>query len=115
MLRLNEITDEAKQKRTVILPSGETFILQIDYLPQQYGWIIRELIYEEVTIRNLRIVNSLNLLHQFRNLLPFGIACISDDDIEPYHAENFLLEASKLYVLTEEEVEQYGSFLRGEI
>jgi hypothetical protein len=111
MLRILQITNDSKQKQTILLQDGTSFTIEMHFVPMQYGWFIRELTYLDFTLRNLRICNNPNMLYQFRNQLPFGLACFSDEDREPSLREDFSSGASKLYVLTEEEKEEYTEYI----
>lgn len=79
----------------------------------QYGWFITELLYPDFTLRGLRITNSPNMLYQWRNLIPFGLACFSAGNREPSLQDDFVSGASKLYILSEEEVAEYTEYLKG--
>lgn len=114
MNQILQITNDARQRQTLFIEDGTSFSLEIYFIPMQLGWFITELIYKDVTIRNIRITNSPNMLHQFRNQLPFGIACFSKDDREPSLVNDFVSQASKLYILTTADVAAYTRFLTGE-
>lgn len=108
---INQITNNSRQRQIVPLEDGSSFELAIYFMPMQYGWFIEELIYGDFTLKCLRITNSPNMLRQFQNKLPFGLACISLDEREPSQQEDFSSGASALYVLTAAEVEQYEDYL----
>lgn len=114
MLRINELTDEFKQKHTLVLPDGTSFTMIIEYKPLQTGWFITSLTYGEFQIYNLRVVTSPNMLHQYRNQIPFGLACFVQEDQEPMLQQDFSSSRAKAYVLTEEEVDLYEDFLSGQ-
>lgn len=111
MFQIQNITDDARQKQTLVLPDGSFIRLSMYFSPMQVGWFISEIEYETFVLNGLRICNSPNLLYQFRNQIPFGLACFSDEDREPGLINDFASGASKLYILTQEEVEQYTEFL----
>lgn len=103
-----KITADPKQKHQVAIPSvGSTFDLSVYFSSMQYGWFISELLYDDYRINNLRICNSLQILFQYRTLLPFGIACISVDDREPMFLQDFIEKKSQLMLLDSSEVEEY--------
>lgn len=113
MFLIEQVTDDSKQKRTLILPDGSQIQLSIYFIPMQFGWFITELIYKDFTLQGLRITNSPNMLHQFKNQLPFGIACFSKEDREPSQSQDFSSAASQLFVLDSDEIEEYQDFLSG--
>lgn len=111
MFDINDITNETYQSKTFVLEDGTSFEMTLYFIPLQYMWVITELIYDGFTIKNHRVVNSPNFLHQFKNKIPFGIGCISEGDREPMFIGDFSSGASKLILLTESEVDEYGDFL----
>lgn len=113
MQKINEISADPLQEQTVPLPDGSSFTFTIRFLPMQYGWFIESLTYEDFKLEGFRISNSPNILRQFKNKLPFGLACISDAKREPSLLEDFSSESSILYLLTAGEVVEYEEFLSG--
>lgn len=111
MLLIQQITSDAKQQQTLVLPDGSTVLLQLYYRPMQYGWFVNELSYGGFTLYGLRVTNSPNMLHQWKNKLPFGLACYTVDNREPTQQEDFSSGNAKLYILTEAEVAAYAEFL----
>jgi hypothetical protein len=108
---IQQITSDPFQQQTLILPDGSSFLLQMYWAPQQYSWAITQLVYKSFTLNGLRISNSPNMLNQFQNQLPFGLACFSTNNREPSQQQDFSSGASQLYVLTAAEVAQYQAFL----
>ena len=108
---INTISDNARQRQTFPLDDGTTFEMAIYYIPMQLGWFIEELKYGDFVLNSLRITNSPNMLHQFKNKLPFGLACISIDDREPSQRNDFATEKSSIYILNQEEVKEYEVYL----
>ncbi len=111
MLKITKITNDAFQKQTLILPDGTSIQLTIKFVPMQLGWFITELTYGTFTLTGLRISNNPNMLRQWRNSLPFGLACFSNAEREPSQQQDFSSQASILYILTAAEVAQYEEFL----
>lgn len=115
MLKINEINSNPKQRRKVLLPTGESFTLFIEFLPQQYGWFIRDFVFEEIEIHNVRISNNLNILRQYKNIIPFGLACVSIDDREPSLLEDFSSGHSNLLIVTKNEISEYEEYISREV
>lgn len=109
---IEKLSSYPLQTQTLILETGETFSMTIYYRPNQTGWFINQLTYQDFELNGIRICNSPNLLYQFQNKLPFGLACFSKANREPMLQEDFYSGASKLYVLTEAEVQEYAAYLR---
>jgi hypothetical protein len=111
MQQITSILNYANQSQNLILSDGTSLVMQMYFSPQQLGWFITSLTYGNFTLNGLRITNSPNMLHQFRNQIPFGLACFSTDDREPQFQQDFSSGASILYLLSAAEVEQYEEFL----
>ena len=116
MYQIQNITDDPKQKQTLVLPDGTQIQISYYYVPNQQSWFIRTLTYDTFILQGIRICNSPNLLYQFRNQIPFGLACFSTlAKREPMLQEDFSTGESKLYILTAEEVNQYTDYLSGQV
>lgn len=114
MFQIQNITANSYQQQTVILPDQTTLFLTLNYIPLQYGWFIQELTYGNLTINNLRITVSPDILYQFKNQLPFGLGCFfTTSNREPTQQQDFASNLFQLYILTKDEVNQYTAFLEG--
>ncbi len=111
MLRIQQITNDASQQQSLVLPDGSAVLLQINFKPLQIGWFITKLVYGDFELYGVRITNSPNILYQFKNQIPFGLACFSTANREPSQQDDFSSEASKLYILTEAEVQAYSDYI----
>lgn len=109
--RIQPITSNALQTTTLILQDGSTLILQLNYIPMQYGWFLTNIQNNSFQLQGIRIVNNPNLLNQWKNLITFGLACFSSSQREPTQQQDFSSGSSSLYLLTQAEVEQYSEIL----
>lgn len=112
MLLIQKIITDPLQKQTLVLQDGTSVVISMYFRPMQFGWFFNELTYGAFTLQGLRITNSPNMLNQWRNLLPFGLACFSTNDREPQLQQDFFSGASKLYILTQAEVTEYADYLK---
>lgn len=113
MRKINGITEDPKQILSVPLDDGSTFEMTLSFMPRRSSWYIVSLTHLDFKLNGYRIYNSPNILHQFRNLIPFGIGCFSVGDREPMLLEDFGQGSSELYVLDSEETERYWKFISG--
>lgn len=109
---IQQISNNALQTQTLVLPDGSSVVLTVYFRPIQQGWFINELTWQTFILRGVRITNSPNMLYQWKNLIPFGLACYSSGNREPSLKKDFVSGASKLYILTAAEVEAYAEYLR---
>lgn len=115
MRRIEQITSAALQKQRLVLPDGTAFDLTIYFRPMQYGWFIEELTYGDFVLRGVRITNLPNILHQWKNKLPFGLACFSKQNREPSQPLDFQSGDSSLYILSESEVDYFTEYRNGQV
>ena len=112
MLQIQNITDAPLQTQTLILPNGNSFSITMYYVPLQYGWFFTNITYQSFVLNTLRITNNGNMLYQWQEILPFGIACFSMSNREPTQQQDFLSGASSLYILTQAECQQYAAYIQ---
>lgn len=114
MYIINQVTADPVQKQNLILPDGTALSMTIRFVPQQFGWFINELIYGTFTLDGIRITVSPNMLRQFKNQIPFGLACYSNTTPrEPSQQLDFSSSAFSLFLLDATEVNQYEEILAG--
>ena len=113
MYQIQNLTNNARQKQNLVLPDGTFISIEIYFIEMQQGWFITSLEYGSFVLKGIRISNSPNIIRQFKNQIPFGLACFSNAEREPSLIDDFLSENSKLFVLTEEEVQEYEDYLSG--
>jgi hypothetical protein len=115
MNRIQQFTSDPLQKQKIQMADGSVLSLTFCFKPQQYGWFIQELVYGSFSLYGVRICVSPNMLHQFKNQIPFGIACLSTDSREPTEQQDFSSGAANLYLLTADEVNYYTEYLSGQV
>jgi len=113
MYLIQNITTDPAQGQTITLNDGTNLSFILTFYPMQYGWFFTNLTYGSLSINGLRVTNSPNMLRQWQNLIPFGMACYTAGNREPTQQQDFSSGASNLYILTSAEVQQYSEFLNG--
>ena len=98
MRLINNLTDNVSQTSRIILEDGSELNLTLVYMENQQGWFF-SLVWGSFIINNKRLVVGLNLLRQFRDLIPFGLACDSMDGYEPVYVDDFSSGRIKVYTL----------------
>lgn len=104
MLPIEQVSSDTLQKQTLVLPDGSFIVLTLYFMPMQASWFIRELVYQDFTLKNVRVTTGPNMLYQFKNQIPFGLGCFTKLGRDPMLQEDFSSQQFKLYVLTEAEV-----------
>jgi len=97
----------------VELEDGTIFFFFFNYRVQQRGWFCN-IRYNDFILNGLRLALNINLLDQFKNLIPFGLIVTANDKIEPIDINDFSNDRVQLSVLNEEEIEDIESFLNSQ-
>lgn len=83
--------------------------MTIQYAAQQYCWFILSLTYAPAnfSLSGMQITANPNMLLQWQNSLPFGLACFVAGNREPTQLQDFSSGAAQLFILSQAEVEEY--------
>lgn len=89
MIKINSLTNQAAQTVNLAIPDGTRATLNLYWRPQQNGWFFdlewpgSAAIATPFSTKNRRVVTSGNLLRQYRELIPFGLAVFTPDNSDP--------------------------------
>ncbi len=98
MLYINKVTNAASQQLTLTGIPGIQVTMTLRFMPRIKQWIMG-LTYDDVSIQGIAVMCGLNILRQFKNVIPFGISCIRADGLDPYAVEDFANQNANLYLL----------------
>ena len=104
MQLLSAITDAADQLLAVSLPDGSVAQLELFYRPAIQRWTV-DINHPLLNMHGFNLTQGPNILRQWRNIVPFGMALISKNGLDPMYAEDFSNGNCQLYILTPGEVE----------
>ena len=115
MQQIQGITNQPNQQMTIKLPGGTSLVMSMLFRTTQNGWFFTGLNWNNgAWVENgRRIVTHLNMLRQYANQIPFGLACITVNDREPTQQQDFASGASALYLLSAVEVQQVEAIIQG--
>lgn len=105
MRLLNKIDEQPDQRFNLIGESGEAIDFRVYYMPSQQSWFF-DMAYNGQTLNGTRICVSPNLIRSHKNVLPFGLACMTTDGAEPFYIDDFKNDRIRLYLLNANEVAQ---------
>ena len=111
---LDTISNDAKQKHTILLDSdSSSIVISLTYKPTQLGWFM-DVEYESknFAVYSLRVTTNTNILNQWKNILPFGIICYCDKLQDPLSIEDFLVQRAKIAILDAEEIKEIENLQR---
>lgn len=103
MNQIDNITDDASQVTSPVLDDGSVVTIALRFLPAIERWVM-DVAYGEFTANNLAVVVSPNMLRQWSATLPFGLACLTSNGIDPINVDDFQNGNASLFVLTADEV-----------
>lgn len=109
MTKIQGISDAASQNFTIALNDGSTFELGLVFKPLQQGWYL-SVTYGDFTVTNMRLCCVYNVLEQFSNRLPFGLACFTTQNQEPMFPQDFKASNAALCVLDETDLNNLEAF-----
>src|SRR4051812_11454805 len=98
MQKLNNLTDAADQLMTVTLDDGSTLQLELFYRPGIQRWTV-DIIHPLLNMKGFNLALGPNILRQWRNLIPFGIAVDTVTGLDPMNAEDFAQGNNSIYIL----------------
>jgi hypothetical protein len=107
MQQITGISDNPAQVINLTADDGTTVTLTLEYRPQQSGWSV-DVLWNGTTpateLNGLRVTVFPNLVRQWKNLLTFGLACITQDGREPLSVDAFLSGYATLLLLNAADV-----------
>lgn len=103
MFYINKIINAASQQLTLTGIPNVQIGMTLQYMPRIQQWNMG-ITYGDTIINGILVKCSVNILRQWKNNLPFGIACIRADGLDPYALDDFQDQLANLYLLNSDEV-----------
>lgn len=102
-IRIDNITDEAHQRHTIIFEESEV-IISLRFLPVVESWVLN-VQYKTVTANGYKL--SLGTLHLRSRNLPFDFVVLdnSGTGLDPYRLDDFSENRCQLYMLNSDDME----------
>ena len=88
MKQITEFTEDPNQQHVLIGENGEEITVNLVFIDSQTGWFI-DLQYGDLIINSMRLVTSVNILHSWKNIIPFGLTVATPDKGDPYFIDDF--------------------------
>lgn len=110
MQRVDNISNESIQSTKIVLADGSIVTLTLRFNPALERWVF-DISRDDFSLQGLNMCLHPNLLRPWRNVIPFGLSCTSNDGIDPTLQDDFLPDSdgnsrAVLYVLDASEVQQ---------
>lgn len=98
MLQVDNLSDDADQLTRVVLSDGSLVVIELFYRAATQRWTA-DVTRGTFTVNNINLCVHPNLLRDWRNVIPFGLACTSTDGGDPVLLEDFANGRVQLFVL----------------
>lgn len=108
MKQINNLTNDPRQEFQVFTEDGATLYITLYYYITQKSWYY-DFTYGNYTCQGSRVVLTPNSIRHLKNILPFGIAFLTDSKAEPYSLDDFSSGRIKMYILNQDEVREIES------
>ena len=105
MLYINKISDDPTQQLILIGIASIQITLVLRFMPRIQRWVM-DVSYGDWAVKGISVVGGLNLLRQWRNIIPFGISCVCPDNLDPYQITDFANQRAVLFLLDADDVAQ---------
>lgn len=105
MLYINKITADPSQNLNLTGISNIVVKMGLRYLPRMRLWSM-DLSWNDFSANGIIITTAPNMLRQFRDIVPFGMTCLTTNGLDPYGLKDFLEQKANLYLLDATEVQQ---------
>lgn len=103
MQQIDNLSDDADQLLTMTLTDVSDVQLEFIYLPAIQRWSMN-LSHPNLTLHGFNLGVGPNVLRQWRELIPFGMAILSTDGLDPVDISDFANGRITVNILTPDEV-----------
>lgn len=109
---IDNLTDEPTQTTTLDLGDGTFAVLTLTYRPtvQRWSLTIADGTFE---VDGINLCLSPNILRPWKNVIDFGIMCISTDGLDPFFIDDFSTGRVTMYLLTAADVASFEASFFG--
>jgi len=112
MKAITALTADPKQNIKIVLDDGTTASLTLEFVASQRGWFYSITRTGWTGVSRRRLVNSPNILRQFRGVIPFGFMCAVLDGQEPVYQDDFSTGRVQLYVLDQADLATMETYIQ---
>lgn len=105
MKLIDTLGSEANQTTKMALDDGSIVSFNFRYLPRVQRWMF-DITHTSITLLGNNLCLHPNILRAFRNTIPFGLAVVATDSVDPVDINAFSSGRVSVYVLSSDEVQQ---------
>lgn len=103
MTKITNLTNFSDQVTQLQLPDGTIAEMELIYHGATERWIMN-VAYNGKIINGVGLCCYPNILRQFENILPFGIACTTNDHTDPFDINDFSTGRVSMFLLTTDDI-----------
>lgn len=110
--QISNLTNFANQTTQLQLPDGTIATMQLIYQGAPERWIMN-VSYGTFTASGIGVCTYPNILRQWKEILPFGLAFVTADQTDPFDINDFSTGRVAVYLLDETDIETIESTVFG--
>lgn len=103
MLLINSLTTDPLQQFTLTGIPGVEIDILLRFMPRIEIWNA-DITYGTFNVQGVPLLCSPNILRQWRNIIPFGIAITSIFKLDPYSVNDFAAGVANFFLLNSDDV-----------
>ena len=103
MNQIDTISNEANQLIRFILDDGSTVVMNLVYRPASQRWTM-DVGHDTFQANGINLGVHPNFMRPWRNVIPFGIACLATDGVDPIYIDDFSNGRCSLFILDASDV-----------
>lgn len=111
MKLIEGITQDYKQKLFLTIDNYGYAELTLKFNPNQVSWFF-DLVWQDFSTYNQKLTLAPNVLRQYKDVLPFGLFCLNDNNVDPCTIDAFTNDTA-LFLLEEADVEDFETRVYG--
>ncbi len=107
MILIPNLTDAADQITAIQMPDGSVGTLELIYIASNARWIFNftHALFPNGAVNGQMLCQHPNILRNWKNILNFGMACVSANGNDPVSIEDFANGNISLYILDASDVQ----------
>ena len=112
--QITNLTNFADQVTQLQLEDGTVATMELIYQGTTERWVMN-ISYGTEVINGIGLCTLPNVLRQWKNILPFGISCVTADQTDPFDINDFANGRVLIFLLNEVDVAEIETTLFSEV
>lgn len=108
MKLITSLTDNPRQSFQFPIDTGDIVDFYLYFYITQKSWFF-DFTYNDYTSCGNRVVLTPNALRHLKDIIPFGVAFMSEGNVEPFELKDFSNGRIGMYILNQSEVQEIES------